>query len=106
LEEYRSRKLRQSHDHKIYARTRRQLANREWLRFPDCSDWRRLVFKIAGSAPLMRDGWSFRRLMDPTFSRPEIDRSGSVIGKAHVTQSTLNYRRFDWHRPWHIEFTA
>jgi hypothetical protein len=66
----------------------------------------RLVFKIAGSAPLMRDGRSFSRLMDPAFSRPEIDRSGSVIGKAHVTQSTLNYRRFDWHRPWHIEFTA
>jgi hypothetical protein len=44
--------------------------------------------------------------MDPAFSRPEIDRSGSVIGKAHVTQSTLNYRRFDWHRPWHIEFSA
>src|SRR5262245_8209284 len=93
-------------DHKIYARTRRHLADHQRLGISDCSDGCRLVFEIAGGAPLVCDCRSFGRLMDPPFSHPEIERSGSVIGKAHVAQTALNYRRFDWHRPWHIESTA
>jgi hypothetical protein len=58
---------------------------------PADAEWRRLIFEIAGSTPLMRDGLALGYFMDPLFGQLKIDRAGRIVGKSHEAGAILNY---------------